>query len=61
MMPDGAGNVIARCIIRQSPLDAAPDVPRGTVGHLEDYDEPFVLVDFGEPYGTVICDLKELR
>ena len=61
-MPDGAGNVIARRTIRQSPLDDAPDVPRGTVGYLEDEDfDDILIVDFGEPYGAVLCEPDEVR
>jgi hypothetical protein len=57
---DFADNVIARRCIEQSPLTDAPSVPKGTRGHIDDYDEPFVLVDFGEPYGVVLCDLDEV-
>jgi hypothetical protein len=59
-MTDGAGNVIARRLIRQSPLDDGPDVPIGTIGHVEDEADGLVWVDFGDPYGTVACEASEL-
>jgi hypothetical protein len=58
---DGAGYVVARRLIEQSPLTDAPPVPRGTRGYLEDEDEPWLLVDFGEPYGVVICEPSDVR
>lgn len=57
---DGGGNVRARRLIPQSPLTEAPDVPSGARGHIDDYDDPYILVDFGDPYGVVICDPSEL-
>lgn len=58
---DGAGYVVARRRIEQSPLSSAPDVPRGTRGHIEDEDDPWLLVDFGDQFGVVICSLDEVR
>lgn len=60
MTKDGADNVVAKQRIRQSPLSEAPDVPRGTSGHIEDEADGYLWVDFGEPYGAVACDAKEL-
>lgn len=54
---DVADYVVARRRIAQSPLDNAPDVPMGTRGHVEDYDDDdLTLVDFGDPYGVVIVE-----
>jgi hypothetical protein len=61
MKKDGADNVTARRRIEQSPLTDAPDVPRGLSGRIEDEDAPWLLVDFGEPYGVVICSTDDLR
>lgn len=49
--------------IYQSPLSNAPDVPKGTRGTLEDTDtcDELLYVDFGEPYGVVICSAEEVR
>lgn len=58
---DFADNVIARRRIQQSPLTDAPDIPKGTHGHIEDEDRPYLLVDFGEPYGTVICSWDDIE
>lgn len=58
---DGAGNVIARRRIEQSPLSDAPAVPRGMVGHIDDEDPPYLIVDFGAPYGHVICEPEDVR
>ena len=58
---DGAGNVVAVRRIEQSPLSDAPAVPRGARGYVEDVDAPWLLVDFGEPYGVVICDPRDVR
>ncbi len=58
---DGAGNVIARRRIEQSPLSDVPAVPRGTVGYLDDTDFELLIVDFGEPYGHVICEPEDVR
>jgi len=60
MRKDGADNVTAQRRIEQSPLSDAPSVPRGTHGHLEDEDAPWLLVDFGEPYGVVLCEASDL-
>ena len=57
---DGAGYVVARRQIHQSPLADAPSVPRGTCGHVEDEADDLLWVDFGEPYGTVACDEGEV-
>lgn len=46
--------------IRQCPTSDAPDVPRGTVGSLEDEADDLYWVDFGERYGTVPCYPEEL-
>jgi len=58
---DAAGNVIARRRIEQSPLTDAPAVPRGTVGYVDDEDFELLIVDFGEPYGHVICEPEDVR
>jgi len=52
----------AKHIIRQSPLSDAPDVPEGTVGTLDDIDQAaeLLVIDFGEPYGHVLCDAGEV-
>ncbi len=56
--------VKAKCRIRQSPLSDAPDVPRGTVGEIDDIDDcagpPLLVVDFGAPYGHVLTDAREV-
>ena len=57
---DGAGYVVARRPIRQSPLADAPTVPRGAVGHVEDEVDDLLWVDFDEPYGVVACDESEV-
>jgi len=58
---DGAGYVMARREIQQSPLDDSPDVPRGCVGHIDDEADGLLWVDFGAPYGVVACEPCELR
>lgn len=55
------GVVVAARKIYQSPLTDAPDIPKGTRGYVEDEDAPYLLVDFGEPYGVVIVDPDEVR
>jgi hypothetical protein len=49
--------VRARHEIRQSPLIDAPHVPAGEEGEVVLWDEVdgALWVDFGEPYGVVIC------
>lgn len=55
-------NVIARHRIEQSPLSEAPDVPRGTIGYLDDEDfDDILIVDFGDPYGHVVCEPEDIR
>lgn len=53
----------AKKTIHQSPLSDAPDVPKGTCGTLEDEDmcDGLLYVDFGEPYGVVMCSADEVR
>lgn len=58
---DGYGGVVAKRTIQQSPLTDAPDVPLGARGHLEDEDEPWLFVDFGEPYGVVLCERGDVQ
>ncbi len=58
---DGADNVQTRRMVAQSPLDDAPDVPRGCIGHIEDEADDLYWVDFGAPYGTVACEPEDLR
>jgi len=58
--------VKAKWRIRQSPLSDAPDVPRGTVGEIDDMDDcagppPLLVVDFGPPYGHVLTDVREVK
>lgn len=56
--------VRARRTIRQSPLSGDPDVPAGTLGSCVDYDgcgDPTYFVDFGAPYGTVLCEPTEIE
>ncbi len=60
MIPDGGDYVRAKRHIEQSPLSDAPAVPKGRIGHIEDEVDDLVFVDFGEPYGTVACDVDEL-
>jgi hypothetical protein len=52
--------VRASRLIRQSPLGDAPDVPAGTLGFIQDEVAGVVYVDFGYPWGVVICDKSEL-
>jgi len=54
--------VRARRTVEQAPLDSAPAVPRSTVGHVEDFDDLAELyaVDFGDPYGVVLCGRDEI-
>ncbi len=53
---------MARCLIRQNPLDSEPDVPAGTRGHIEDEADGWLfLVDFGPCYGTVVVEASELK
>ncbi len=51
--------------IEQSPTSGDPAVPRGAVGSVEDIideDYGFLLaVDFGAPYGVVLCEPSEVR
>jgi hypothetical protein len=56
-------SVIAKRVIHQCPLSLSPDVPRGTRGTLEDQDgcSGDVFVDFGQPFGVVLCDPTEIR
>lgn len=56
-----ADYVVARRRIEQSPLTDAPAVPKGANGYLDDVDEPYVIVDFGEPYGHVLCEPEDIR
>lgn len=55
--------VRARRNINQVPLCEDPDVPRGTIGSVEDDIEidSLLAVDFGIPYGVVLCDAFELE
>lgn len=53
--------------IYQAPRSTDPNVPRGTVGSIEDYDwinrrrgEVVFAVDFGDPYGVVIVSPDEI-
>ncbi len=52
--------VVARYTIQQSPSSSAPAVPKGTVGSIEDYADGLLWVDFGDPYGTVAAEDREL-
>ncbi len=54
--------VRARVDIQQSPLHKAPPVPKGTRGTVDDYDDldALYVVDFGNPYGHVLCDASEI-
>lgn len=61
MIKDGADNVKSRRTIEQSPLSEAPDVPQGTLGHIEDEADELYWVDFGEQYGVVACTALDLR
>ena len=55
-------SVYALGIIRQSPFSPAPSVPRNRRGIVVDLlgDENMLMVDFGEPYGTVLTDVGEI-
>lgn len=48
--------------IEQSPLDDAPAVPPFTHGTVEDWDglSGLYAVDFGQPYGVVLCLPEEI-
>lgn len=54
--------VKAKKKIEQCPLSDAPDVPAGTLGTIEDKDYccDLLLVDFGEPYGVILCAPTEV-
>lgn len=58
---NGAGYVVARKTIEQSPLSDDPPVPAGTRGHVEDDVDGFLWVDFGGPYDVVCCSPEEVR
>jgi len=50
--------------IEQSPLCDAPCVPAGALGSVEDDlrdSDGLVAVDFGKPYGTVLCYPGEIE
>lgn len=64
--------VVAKRLIRQSPCaeeedgSPSPDVPKGTVGTIEDVDaddedDVQIWVNFDEPYETVLCSPDELE
>jgi hypothetical protein len=56
--------VVARCSIEQSPFSDAPRVPRGTEGYVEDVladSDGLLAVDFGDPYGVVLCSPEEVK
>jgi hypothetical protein len=55
---DGADYVIARQAIYE--LDGVLAVPRGTRGHVDDEADGYLYVDFGEPYGIVMCEPIDL-
>lgn len=48
--------------IEQSPLSDDPPVPRGTAGYVQDWDslDELYAVDFGKPYGVVLCCVDEI-
>lgn len=54
--------VRARQRIEQSPLSEVPAVPKGTEGLVSDFDRcaQLFVVDFGAPYGDVLCERSEL-
>lgn len=61
---DGSGGVVARRRIEQNPLALPPvvPVPTGRYGHIEDMGcDDDIYVDFGEPYGVVLCSSEDLR
>ena len=50
--------------ITQARVSDKPHVPAGTSGQVvgaDDFDPPMMLVDFGQPYGQVLCDLDEVE
>jgi hypothetical protein len=53
---------LADRLINQSPLSTDPNVPKGTQGIVSDFDDMagVYIVDFGLPYGDVICSPEEL-
>ena len=55
--------VRARHVIRQSSLIDAPDVPAGEEGSVVLWDEVdgALWVDFGEPFGVVICYWEDVE
>lgn len=48
--------------INQPPRSKDPDVPRGTIGRIEDYlgPEDSFMVDFEAPYGVLECYWDEI-
>ena len=46
--------------IYQSPASDDPNVPRGTVGWIEDYVDDFFWVDFDGKYGVIPVDWDEI-
>lgn len=61
LLVDWVGAMVkARHKIYQSPISNDPDVPRGRVGYVEDFDSPNLIVDFGGKYGHVLCRSYEL-
>lgn len=62
----GAGQVTAKYDIEQAPSSDDPVVPAGTGGEIQDVDDVsegyrVFFVDFGEPYGVVMCEADELE
>ena len=49
--------------IQQSPLSDDPAVPINTVGVVEDWNslDQVYAVDFGDPYGVVLCLAEEIK
>lgn len=64
--PKDPADLVGLRVIALKVIDAAhagaPAVPAGTPGRVEDYDESegHYHVDFGEPWGFVLCDPKEI-
>jgi hypothetical protein len=57
----GQYRVIARRPIEPSPLSAAPVIPAGRRGEIQDFADDLLWVDFGGRWGTVAVEPWELR
>lgn len=53
--------VKAKNKIEQNPLSNDPNIPKGTIGYIEDEADNLLWVDFGEPFGVVATEYKEVE